>query len=189
MRHRARNFRRRAAVSMRGFNLNAFINETLVPSGIGAAGAIGVDVLLGYLSPNLPAALQTGIAVPLVRIASAVGLGMAASMVTKDRRMGEQVMAGAITVVLYGYAKNMLKQQFPTVPGLSGYVSGFGYAGPALAYPDMSGGMGAYVGRTPAWNPSIAARIAGGTTRTVVPRPGMSGVTNDEYIEGGYSYA
>jgi hypothetical protein len=172
---------------MRGFNFNSFLRETLIPSGVGAAGAVGVDVLLGYLGPNLPASLQTGIAVPLVKIAAAVGLGIAASTVTKDRRMGEQVMAGAITVVLYGYAKTMLKQQFPNIPGLSGYVSGYGYAGPALAYPDGSG-LSAYVGSTPRYDPTIAARMARAVTRTVVPR-GMGGVTNDEYIEGGYSYA
>jgi hypothetical protein len=174
---------------MRGFNFNSFLQNSLIPSAVGAAGAIGVDIVLGYLGPNLPAALQTGIAVPLTRIAGAVGLGMAAATVTGKRAIGEQVMAGAITVVLYNYAKNMVKAQFPSLPlsGMGEYVSGFGYAGPALAYPDMSRGMGMYVANQPRMSPATAAVIAA-SQRVARPR-GMAGLVNDEYIEGGYSYA
>lgn len=194
-----RRFRRHqgGALSLRGFNFNSFLRGTLVPSAVGAAGAIGVDLLLGYASPMLPTALTTGFGAPLTRIAGAVALGMVASGVTRDRRVGEQVMAGAITVLAYGWAKDLVKSQFPTLP-LSDATYPYdtmSYAGPALAFPDRSrlnayvsgmNGVGMYVGRSSSWNPSIAARATGGTTRRV----GVAGMGDapDEFTEGAYNY-
>jgi hypothetical protein len=170
------------AISLRGMNFNSFLRGTLVPSAVGAVGALGVDLALGYATPYLPTTLTTGAFVPLTKIAAAVGLGLVAQVASKDRRIAEQVTAGAITVVVYDYIRNMAKTQFPTLP-LSEYVSGMGYAGPALTYPD-GGTMGVYVGQAPAYNPSIAASRGGGTTRVVQPRLGSV----DEYQEAGYTY-
>jgi hypothetical protein len=188
IRRHARRFARHqgGALSLRGFNFNSFLRGTLVPSAVGAAGALGVDLMLGYATPFLPAALTTGFGAPLTRIAGAVALGMVASGVTKDRRVGEQVMAGAITVLAYGWVKDMVKTQFPSLPlseyddGVGAYVSGMGYAGPALAFPDRSR-LNMYVGRTAPWNTSINARVA--ASRTVQPMGDAA-----EYTEGGYYY-
>lgn len=184
VRRHARRFGRATGggVSLRGFNFNQFLRGTLVPSAVGAAGALGVDLMIGYATPYLPATLTSGPFVPLTKIAGAVALGMLAGMVTKDRGTAEHVTAGAITVVAYQWIRDMAKSQFPTLP-LSEYVSGMGYAGPALAFPDN---MGVYVGRSPTYNPSIAARATGGTTRGVVQR-GMAGLVG-EYDESGYLY-
>lgn len=184
LRRHARRFARNVSgsgISMRGININQFMRGTLVPSAVGAAGALGVDLLMGYAMPYLPASMTSGPVVPLTKIAAAVGIGLLAQVATKDRRISEQVTAGAITVIAYDYIRTMAKAQFPTLP-LSEYVSGMGYAGPALAYPDR--GMGVYVGPSPAWNTSIAARAGGGVGRTVMPvKAGMG-----EYAEGDYTY-
>lgn len=184
LRRHARRFARSVSgsgISMRGINVNQFMKGTLIPSAVGAAGALGVDLLMGYAAPYLPASMTTGPVVPLTKIAAAIGIGLLAQVATKDRRVSEQVTAGAITVIAYDYIRSMAKAQFPTLP-LSEYVSGMGYAGPALAYPDR--GMGVYVGQTQAWNPSIAARVGGGTGKTVLPvKAGMG-----EFMEGDYAY-
>lgn len=170
-------------MSLRGMNFNSFLKGTLVPSAVGAAGALGVDLALGYLTPYLPATLTTAPFLPLTKIAAAVGLGMLAQGVTKDRNIGEHVMAGAITVVAYSYLKSLAQAQFPTLP-LSEYVSGMGYAGPALAFPDAPpGSMGLYVGRSAGWNPSVNASRTGATTKRV----GLAAVSS-EFEEGGYTW-
>jgi hypothetical protein len=196
VRRSARRFARHTGggVSLRGMNFNSFLKGTLIPSAVGAAGALGVDLMLGYATPYLPTMLTSGPAVPLTKIAAAVGLGMIAQGVTKDRNMAEHVMAGAITVVAYQWIRDMAKAQFPTLP-LSEYVSGMGYAGPAMAFPgpdaQMQRGMGVYVGTAAPWNPSIATRVGGGATRVVQP-PGSRGMNGmgwaGEYEESGYSY-
>lgn len=191
VRRSARRFARHTGggVSLRGMNFNSFLKGTLIPSAVGAAGALGVDLALGYATPYLPTMLTTGPILPLTKIAAAVGLGVLAQGVTKDRNIGEHVMAGAITVVAYQWIRDMAKAQFPTLP-LSEYVSGMGYAGPALAFPDRQP-LGVYVGTTAPWNPSVAARVQGGTTRVVTP-PGARGMAGmgwtGEYEEAGYRY-
>ncbi len=129
-----------------------FVNDTLIPAGIGAAGALGVDATLNMLSPRLPAFLQTGAARTGVKLAAAVGLGMLVSMVA-GRRFGEQVLAGAVTVTAYDFLKPYVAA---AIPGVAGYGSDMGYWSPALQLPypyvdsgnpalTMGDGMGAYV--------------------------------------------
>lgn len=108
-----------------------FVSNTLVPSAIGGAGALAVDVAMA-MAP-LPVAMKTGPMRPVVKIAAAVALGMIAGKVT-SRRTGEQVAAGAITVTLYELARTMVAKTGVAIPGLSEYVS---------AYPDMGGGSDA----------------------------------------------
>lgn len=99
----------------------SFISETLVPSAIGGAGALGLDVLLGVLP--LPVAMKTGPFAPVVKVAGAIGLGMAAGMVT-SRKTANQIAAGAITVTLYNFAKAALvKMSGGKIPGLSEYIA------------------------------------------------------------------
>ncbi len=91
----------------------------LVPSAVGAGGALALDVALGLLP--LPDALKTGPMRPVARVAGAVALGMVAGMVT-SKRVGNQVAAGALTVVLYDFAKGFLNRMVGgKIPGLSLY--------------------------------------------------------------------
>jgi len=131
------------------FSLKGFFKQSLMPSAIGAGGALGLDLVLGYLP--IPDTMKTGAMRPIVRIAGAVGIGMLAGMIA-GKRTGEQVGAGALTVVLYDTLKGYAKTAMPTLP-LSGvgddypsleYVSPAINAGPMGEYVDD--GMGLYVG-------------------------------------------
>lgn len=180
-RHRRRSIRRamRGRVTrLRGFSTKSFLSDTLMPAGIGAAGALGVDVVLGFAHPYLPSFMTTGIGVPLTKIAAAVGLGMAAGMVA-DRRTGELVMAGGITVVMYNYLRTLLQTNVPSLQ-LAGVGNYMGYAGPALAFPDR---MGMYVssgGNGAAIPPQVVAAIAANAAGKTAP----AAQTVGEYVSG-----
>ena len=73
------------------FSPMGFVKNTLMPSGVGAVGALGLDVLMGFLP--LPAVLKGPMISPMVKLVGAVGIGALAGMVT-NRRTGEQVAAG-----------------------------------------------------------------------------------------------
>lgn len=104
----------------------------LVPAAIGGAGALGVDVLMALVP--LPDAIKTGPFRPVVRVGAAIALGMVAGM-AKDKRFGNQVAAGALTVIAYDTMKGMLsKVAGGKIPGLGVYeIPGMGYyeVGPA----------------------------------------------------------
>ncbi|MDE2020668.1 MAG: hypothetical protein KGJ13_10065 [Patescibacteria group bacterium] len=142
---------RRVFGSTRGF-----INSTLVPAGVGALGALGVDLVIGYGTPYMPASLQSGMMLNAVKIAGAVGVGWIAGMIA-GKKFGEEAMAGAITVTLYDIVKGYAKSAMPTLP-LSGYSMGWVSPAPQLSNMGMyvgqdnaySGGMGMYVGESEA---------------------------------------
>jgi hypothetical protein len=147
-RHRSRTARARRHVSrnvksFRSFSPRNFLNDTLIPAGIGAGGALGVDLALGYFGSYLPASLQTGLPNAAVKLAGAIGVGMIAGAVG-GKRMGEQAMAGAVVVTLYSVIKAQLMSAMPTLP-LHGY--NMGWISPGM----QVGGVGAYVGRDRAY--------------------------------------
>ena len=114
--------------------------NTLMPSVVGGAGALA-----------LPANLKVGPMAPLVKIAGAVGLGMLAGKMV-NRRIGEQIAAGAITVQVYNFAKAMLiKVGQGKIPGLSMYPDGYmgeyvsGNEMPELGYTDSGLQVGTYM--------------------------------------------
>lgn len=90
-----------------------YLSNTLMPAGIGAIGAVGMDIVLGMLP--LPAALKTGAVRPLLRLAGAMGMGLLAGMAT-NKRIGAQVLAGASTVVVYDMLRTMAQKAMPTIP-------------------------------------------------------------------------
>lgn len=144
---RRRRYRRNPAV--RGFDIQRFASQTLMPSAVGAAGALGVDLLLGFLP--LPPALKAGPMRPVVRLAGAIGVGMLAGMIA-SRQTAEQVTAGAVTVVLYDTMKGLLTQMMPQLPlGQYDTPEAMGYVSPAVQVGEdavsayLSEGVSAYV--------------------------------------------
>lgn len=110
-------FRRKNPVDV-GF-LSSFTRDTLMPSAIGGAGALGLDVLIA-VAP-IPDAMKSGPFKPVVRVAGAVALGMLAGFVTSERT-AQQVTAGAVTVVLYDTMKAMMAQiAGGKIPGVGVY--------------------------------------------------------------------
>ena len=148
IRYSKRSRRRRNPIGIGKFNISSFMKHTLVPSAVGAAGALSLDILLSYLP--LPAMLKTPAVRPVIRLAGAVAVGMLAGAIM-GRKTGEQVTAGAATVILYDTLKGFLSTAMPTLPlqGLgdgdyddSSYYPAMGYAG---AGSNAGIGMGEYV--------------------------------------------
>jgi hypothetical protein len=132
--HKRRHYRRNPS----GLNIGSFLKNTLMPSAVGAVGALGVNIVLGYLP--IPDTMKTGPIGTLVKIAGAVGVGMIASKVS-NRRIGEQVTAGAVTVQLYQLMSGMLANAAPALAARAGLAGMDEY--PSLEY--TAPGMGAYV--------------------------------------------
>jgi len=147
-RRRVTRLRRNPMRGFGGFSVKRFLNDTLIPAGVGAAGALAVDVALGYTAAYIPASFQTGIMHTGVKLAAAVGIGMVAGA-SMGKKFGEEAMAGAITVTLYDLLKSQVKTMMPTLP-LSGY--NMGWVSPGM----QIGGLGAYVGSDRAYNGQMA---------------------------------
>jgi hypothetical protein len=125
------------------------LTETILPAGVGAAGALALDMLWGYLP--LPASLMTGALAPVTRIAGAVGIGLLVGMVAGED-FGEEALSGAVTVTLYDLFKSNLQSVLPAAvqpaPGaapLGVYVNRLGYYTSPAPYVGHRPGMGIYV--------------------------------------------
>jgi hypothetical protein len=100
-----------------------FFKDTLIPSAVGGAGALALDVAVAALP--LPPAMKTGPMAPIVKVAGAVGLGMLAGQFL-GRKTGEQVAAGALTVTIYNFARVTLNRlSGGKIPGLAMYPDGY----------------------------------------------------------------
>lgn len=109
---KSRRYRRNPARGIGKFNIQSFSRNTLMPSAIGAAGALGLDVLIGFLP--LPPALKTGPMRGVVRVVGAVALGIVAGMVVK-KETATNIAAGAITVTLYDLLKGAVQTAMPNL--------------------------------------------------------------------------
>ena len=128
----ARRSKRRRNPSLRG--ITGTIVPTIKAGVIGASGAIGLDLLIGFLASKLPTQLQTGYGLTATKIAGAIGIGMLGGMVMRGR--GADLAKGAMTVVLHDELKKVLQAQFPTLQ-LGEYFS----AGPVVGYGYNSQGL------------------------------------------------
>jgi len=133
--HRAR--RRHNPRMLGGFSMGGIMNQ-LIPAAVGGAGAVALDVALGYLPAATPDFLKTGMGNKALKIGGAILLGVVAGKVL-GRERGKAVAAGALTVVAYGIIKDGVGQVAPTV-ALSGDGSDWVY-NPA----PMLQGVGAYM--------------------------------------------
>ena len=130
--------RRRNPIS-RKVTVNSVVNDRLMPAFTAGAGALSLDIIMGYLP--LPPAMSTGPVKYLVKGLGAIGLGMAAAMVVKPKTAHE-LSQGALTVVAHDALREMTQRFAPNV-ALNAYgsdVMGYYNAG----YP--MNGMGFYQG-------------------------------------------
>lgn len=113
-----------------------FMGSTLMPAAMGAAGALGLDILMGFLP--IPAVLTTAPAKYLVKGAGAVGLGIAAGYIVAPAT-AHQLTVGALTVVIHEALKNTLASAMPSLQ--LGMLGEFGYVSPGM----IPSGMQAYL--------------------------------------------
>jgi len=130
-----------ATLSMRS------IQNQLMDAGTGAVGALGLDVLQGYIP--IPAQWKVGLVGTGVKAMLAIGMGIVASNFKFIRgATANKMVNGALTVVLHDELRKVT-QQF--VPGLQlgEYLNdGLGYAGsgyPAGVMGQDNAGMGVYL--------------------------------------------
>lgn len=141
-----RRFRRRRNPSLRG--LSAGVMPTLKAGAIGAAGAIGLDVLWGQGSKYLPASIAgSPLAQYAAKLAGAILVGIVGGKVLRGR--GRDLAVGAATVVLHDAAKAQLQASMPSLP-LGEYLT---YA-PSVGTMNRAGrllstGMGEYLSGIP----------------------------------------
>lgn len=112
---RIRRFARRVRSSGYIGRARSFTTRDLVPAGIGALGALGSDIALGYLTPVLPPMLA-GVGAPIVRIGLAWAVGKAAGM-AGGNDFGNKAMMGALTVTMYDLIKGWLVTADPAIFG------------------------------------------------------------------------
>lgn len=132
--HNPRTKRRRYRRNPRSIEAG-FTKNTLVPAAIGAAGAIGTDMLVGYLP--IPPQYKQGAMLAVLKIAASLAVGYAVGAVS-NRSAGEEAAAGGVIVTLYGLARGYMGNAVPG--GMNRYVPmqryvpmrGMGYGPPQM---------------------------------------------------------
>lgn len=147
--------------------------RALIPAGIGAAGAVALDIAMNYVP--LPAQFQSPLWKNAARIIGALGVGYLSSFALGKER-AKIVTVGALTVAAYGVLRDVIAQNFPSI-GLSGIQTydmsdlRMGYTNPA----PMLEGMGAYMRDSlVAPNPGVGAYM-----RDTLDTVNMHGMAND----------
>lgn len=153
-----------------------FVNKQLMPAATGAFGAIGLDILWGYVP--LPANMKVGPMRHVVKGIGAIGLGMLANMAVRPAT-ARQFTAGALTVVTYEAMRELVSRMMPNVP--MGYYS----AGMAVDGMGMytGNGLGAYIGgdTSPYLSPGMLAEpFSGPAPQPACPMPVENGNGNND---------
>jgi hypothetical protein len=135
--------------------------QYLVPGVLGAIGAVGFDVLWGYVEPQLPTSFQGGWVATLAELVTLwFGIKAADSMFPRYRQTIHRAGLGAATVIAYNVVEGLAAQYLPAgTPGLGGYM-------PSARY-SMGGPLGRVVGPG-------AQRVHGYMPRTVSGLRGLS---------------
>lgn len=111
-----RRHRRRASYHVRRLRRNPSRSLSLGSSGMktqlmagatGAVGAIGLNYVLSYLNPMLPASLQSGIGNTAVQVAGAIGVGYAVGKVA-GRSAGNAAAVGGLVIVFYNFISGFM---------------------------------------------------------------------------------
>lgn len=90
------------------------MGAVLIPSAIGAAGALGLNILLGYVT-FLPASLQTGYGRAGVQIAAALGVGAFGHKIGLSRKTAYAVASGIAMIAVYDVISTLVASKFPNV--------------------------------------------------------------------------
>lgn len=130
---------RRSYSRAAGSSIGSFLSGKVLPGLVGAGGALAIDLAWPHLP--IPDSLKAGPLAPVVRIAGAIGVGMAASAIG-GKKFGNEAMGGAIVVTLYDLLKGFIQKDFPSLP-MSAFVSGYDELG--WISPAQQVGMDAFV--------------------------------------------
>lgn len=145
--------RRRAGGRALGGALN--FGKMLLPAiGIGA-GAVGAEIIMGYLP--IPSNFKTGVLRHVTKGAVAITAGMLVGKVLKQKRLGDFIALGGVVIAAHDALKEVITARMPSVPfgeylprstysaGALGYYSpaqGVDYAAMGEYVPAFRGGLG-----------------------------------------------
>lgn len=125
---------RRNPSALGGGKGNIKIMSLLMPAVMAGAGAVGAEIVMGYLP--IPANFKSGILRHVTKGAVGIALGMLAGRFV-SRRLGESLAVGAITVATHDSIKDGIAKAAPNVrfgeyigsPGIGEYMgsTGIGY--------------------------------------------------------------
>ncbi len=99
------------------------MNRNVMPAFQGGVGALGLDIIWGYMP--IPANLKTGMLRHVVKGAGAIAMGWIAGNFVKPAT-ATQLATGALTVVMHSAMRETVAQFAPNIP-LGEYVEGMGY--------------------------------------------------------------
>ncbi len=122
---------------------------------VGSLGAVAGSIALGALP--LPDHLKDGIMGAFVRAGVGVGTGLLVSKFA-NRKLGEQMGRGAVTVALHDVVKEQIQTMLPNVN--MGEYNDWGDDVADLGYPSAAPRMGAYTPSMGAYTPSAKPAMA-----------------------------
>lgn len=131
--------RRRRRNPVRKSGLMGIVQSSVIPAATAAAGAVGLDVIWGYIP--LPETLKSGPMRHVAKAAGAIALGMLAGMLV-NRRVADQISTGALTVVMHGAMKDGMARFAPNIQMGEYLDDGMGYYGTGI---DADTSMGVYL--------------------------------------------
>lgn len=132
--------RRRNPIRAKGI-----VDSQLTPALTAASGALGLDILLGFMP--IPEQFKTGPFRHVIKGVGAIVMGMAASQVL-TKKTAEQMATGALTVVMHDAMKEVAQNAMPNLPlgyysagypvnGMGEYVNGLGTVGAYIPDADI----------------------------------------------------
>lgn len=122
--HRRRSRRYHNPMSLGG--IKGMVKPVLKEGFIQAAGALGLDVVWGYVNPKLPASIQGSPYLAFaVKCLTAIAVGAIGGKVMKGR--ARDFAVGGVTVAAHDMLKSALQTNMPTVFGTGGSLSLGGY--------------------------------------------------------------
>lgn len=162
-----RRYRRRQR-NPRG-EIGTMLQDYIVPAGIGAASAVVLNIGWGYLAPNLPASVQTGMGALAAQAGVVVVAGavLSRAMPSSSRNITAGVV-GALTVVAYSALSSLLS-------GTSFAMGDYRHYRRMGAYMAMPG-AGARLLPSPAPARAAVGQPQRGRMGWVSPAPGLRGL-------------
>ena len=90
------------------------MGAVLIPAAIGAAGALGINILLGYIT-FLPTSLQSGYGRAGVQIAAALGIGAFGPKMGLSRQNSYAIATGISLIAVYDVVSTLVAAKFPSI--------------------------------------------------------------------------
>lgn len=152
--------RRRRKTSIRRFRRNpsarssaVSIGKMLIPAMSIGAGAVGAEILMGYLP--IPASFKTGALRHVTKGAVGVAAGLIIGKVFKMKRLGNYFALGAVAIATHDFLKEVIASRASGIntSGFGQYVRGprgqFGGRGMGYISPAANARFGEYVSPLP----------------------------------------